>query len=137
MVQNSDRSTAAASAAGAEMFANRLRKNLRHLGKWARREGVTCYRVYDADLPEYAVAVDLYEAWAHVQEYAAPPTVDPGARPVATHRRDGGDPGCRGNARRPRRPQGAPPPERRGAVRAAGGHRGGFTKSTRAACASW
>lgn len=63
--------------AGVEMFANRLRKNLRHLGKWARREGVTCYRVYDADLPEYALAVDLYEEWAHVQEYAAPPSVDP------------------------------------------------------------
>ena len=59
------------------MFANRLRKNLRHLGKWARREGVTCYRVYDGDLPEYALAVDLYEGWAHVQEYAAPATVDP------------------------------------------------------------
>jgi 23S rRNA (guanine2445-N2)-methyltransferase / 23S rRNA (guanine2069-N7)-methyltransferase len=63
---------------GSEMFMNRLRKNLRHLGKWARREGVTCYRVYDADLPEYALAIDLYEEWAHVQEYAAPPTVDPG-----------------------------------------------------------
>ena len=62
---------------GAEMLANRLRKNLRHLGKWARREGVTCYRVYDADLPEYALAVDLYEEWVHVQEYAPPPTVDP------------------------------------------------------------
>ena len=62
---------------GAQMFANRLRKNLRHLGKWARREAVTCYRIYDADLPEYALAVDLYEGWAHVQEYAAPPTVDP------------------------------------------------------------
>jgi 23S rRNA (guanine2069-N7)-methyltransferase / 23S rRNA (guanine2445-N2)-methyltransferase len=62
---------------GAEMFANRLRKNLRLLGKWARREGVSCYRLYDADLPEYAVAVDLYEGWAHVQEYAAPETVDP------------------------------------------------------------
>lgn len=62
---------------GAAMFANRLRKNLRHLGKWARREGVTCYRVYDGDLPEYALAVDLYEGWAHVQEYAAPATVDP------------------------------------------------------------
>jgi 23S rRNA (guanine2445-N2)-methyltransferase / 23S rRNA (guanine2069-N7)-methyltransferase len=59
------------------MFANRLRKSLRHLGKWARREGVTCYRVYDGDLPEYALAVDLYEGWAHVQEYAAPATVDP------------------------------------------------------------
>ena len=76
-LRNSDRSTTVGSAKGAEMFANRLRKNLRHLGKWARREGVTCYRVYDADLPEYAVAVDLYEDWAHVQEYAAPPTVDP------------------------------------------------------------
>lgn len=59
------------------MFANRVRKNTRHLGRWARREGVTCYRVYDADLPEYALAVDLYEGWAHVQEYAAPATVDP------------------------------------------------------------
>lgn len=67
----------AAPVAGAEMFANRLRKNLRHLGKWARREGVSCYRVYDADLPEYALAVDLYEGWAHVQEYAAPAEVDP------------------------------------------------------------
>jgi 23S rRNA (guanine2445-N2)-methyltransferase / 23S rRNA (guanine2069-N7)-methyltransferase len=62
---------------GTEMFINRLRKNLRHVGKWARREGVTCYRVYDGDLPEYALAVDLYEGWAHVQEYAAPATVDP------------------------------------------------------------
>jgi 23S rRNA (guanine2445-N2)-methyltransferase / 23S rRNA (guanine2069-N7)-methyltransferase len=63
---------------GTEMLVNRLRKNLRHLGKWARREGVKCYRVYDGDLPEYALAVDLYEGWAHVQEYAAPATVDPG-----------------------------------------------------------
>ncbi len=62
---------------GAEMFANRLRKRMKHLGKWARREGVTCYRVYDADLPEYAVAVDLYEGrWAHISEYAPPNTVD-------------------------------------------------------------
>ena len=58
-------------------FANRLRKNLAHLNKWARREGITCFRVYDADLPEYAVAVDLYESrWAVVQEYAAPPSID-------------------------------------------------------------
>ena len=41
-------------------FANRLRKNVRHLEKWARRSDVTCYRVYDADLPDYAVAIDLY-----------------------------------------------------------------------------
>jgi 23S rRNA (guanine2445-N2)-methyltransferase / 23S rRNA (guanine2069-N7)-methyltransferase len=67
----------APSASGAEMFANRLRKNLRLLGKWARREGVSCYRLYDADMPEYALALDLYEGWAHVQEYAPPGTVDP------------------------------------------------------------
>ena len=65
---------------GAQMFANRLRKNMKNLGKWARREGIDCYRVYDADLPEYALAIDLYqsnERWAHVQEYQAPATVDP------------------------------------------------------------
>lgn len=65
---------------GAKMFANRLRKNLKNLGKWARREGIDCYRLYDADLPEYALAVDLYqgeETWVHVQEYQAPKTVDP------------------------------------------------------------
>jgi 23S rRNA (guanine2445-N2)-methyltransferase / 23S rRNA (guanine2069-N7)-methyltransferase len=61
----------------AEAFANRLRKNLRTLGRWAEREGVTCYRVYDADLPEHALAVDLYERWVHVQEYEPPATVDP------------------------------------------------------------
>ena len=60
-------------------FANRLRKNLRHLRRWAAREGVHCYRVYDADLPDYAVAVDVYEAQAThvlVQEYAAPATIE-------------------------------------------------------------
>jgi 23S rRNA (guanine2445-N2)-methyltransferase / 23S rRNA (guanine2069-N7)-methyltransferase len=62
---------------GAEMFANRLRKNLRNLGRWVRQNGITCYRLYDADLPEYAVAVDLYEQWVHVQEYEAPATIDP------------------------------------------------------------
>ena len=60
-----------------EAFANRLRKNFQHLKKWAAREDVHCYRVYDADLVEYAVAVDLYETAAHVQEYAPPSTVDP------------------------------------------------------------
>ncbi len=64
-------------ANGAESFVNRLRKNLRHLGRWAKREGVSCYRLYDADLPEYAVAIDRYEQWLHVQEYAPPATIDP------------------------------------------------------------
>jgi 23S rRNA (guanine2445-N2)-methyltransferase / 23S rRNA (guanine2069-N7)-methyltransferase len=59
------------------MFANRLQKNLKQLGKWARKEGVECYRLYDADMPEYALAIDLYEDWVHVQEYAAPKSIDP------------------------------------------------------------
>ena len=63
-------------AGGAEGFVNRLHKNLRHLSRWATREGVSCYRLYDADLPEYAVAIDRYEQWLHVQEYAPPATVD-------------------------------------------------------------
>ena len=60
-------------------FANRLRKNLRTLGRWASRNGISCYRVYDADVPEFAIAVDLYRSdrpWAHVQEYAPPPRID-------------------------------------------------------------
>jgi 23S rRNA (guanine2445-N2)-methyltransferase / 23S rRNA (guanine2069-N7)-methyltransferase len=69
-------------SAGGEMFANRLRKNLRTLGRWARRESVSCYRVYDADMPEYALSVDIYEGterWVQVQEREAPSTVDAAA----------------------------------------------------------
>jgi 23S rRNA (guanine2445-N2)-methyltransferase / 23S rRNA (guanine2069-N7)-methyltransferase len=61
-------------------FVNRLRKNLKHLAKWAKRSEVSCYRLYDADLPDYSVAVDLYqsdELHVHVQEYAPPKTIDP------------------------------------------------------------
>jgi len=62
---------------GGQMFANRLQKNLKQLSKWVRREGIDCYRVYDADMPEYSLAIDLYEDWVHVQEYAAPKSIDP------------------------------------------------------------
>lgn len=58
-------------------FANRLRKNQKKLEKWARQEGIECYRLYDADLPEYNVAVDRYADWVVIQEYAPPKTVDP------------------------------------------------------------
>ena len=44
---------------GAQMFANRLRKNLQRLDPWAEREHIDCFRVYDADMPEYAFAIDL------------------------------------------------------------------------------
>ena len=60
----------------AEDYANRLRKNMKKLEKWARQEGIACYRLYDADLPEYNVAVDRYSEWVVVQEYAPPKTID-------------------------------------------------------------
>ena len=67
------------SEAGAEMFANRLKKNLKKLSNWAKQNRITCYRVYDADLPEYAVAVDIYQGeqtWVNVQEYEPPKSID-------------------------------------------------------------
>ena len=77
--------TREASPAKETAFARRLAKNVRALRRWAAREQITCYRAYDADIPEYAVAVNLYEGRAHVQEYEAPATVDPAA---AARRRD-------------------------------------------------
>ena len=50
-------------------FGRRLEKNLRHLRKWRARHGVTCFRVYDRDLPEYPLCLDVYEKWLHVQEF--------------------------------------------------------------------
>jgi 23S rRNA (cytosine1962-C5)-methyltransferase len=51
--------------------ANRLRKNARHWGKWARRNGIECYRIYDRDIPEFPLAIDRYGAWIHAQSFAA------------------------------------------------------------------
>ncbi len=56
----------------ASALKNRLLKNKKHLAKWLKRTGVSCYRLYDADIPEYACAIDIYNDWAHVQEYKAP-----------------------------------------------------------------
>ncbi len=58
-------------------FANRLLKNCAALLPWAQKEGITCFRLYDADMPEYNLAIDLYEEWIHVQEYAPPASIDP------------------------------------------------------------
>jgi 23S rRNA (guanine2445-N2)-methyltransferase / 23S rRNA (guanine2069-N7)-methyltransferase len=79
-------------SAGAEMVANRIRKNVRNLRRELARADITCFRAYDADLPEYAAAVDVYrgwpedsagfgddavaQTWLHVQEYAPPASVD-------------------------------------------------------------
>jgi len=74
-----------ADSPGSKMFGNRVAKNLKQLEKWAERESVTCYRIYDADMPEYSFAIDKYReadsdrTWLYVQEYAAPRTIDPAA----------------------------------------------------------
>lgn len=60
----------------AQMFANRVRKNLKNLKRQIERENIACYRIYDADLPEYAVSVDFYQDYVCVQEYPAPKSVD-------------------------------------------------------------
>ena len=57
-------------------FVNRLRKNLKPLRKWADRESISCYRIYDADMPEFNLAIDWYDGELHVQEYKPPKTVD-------------------------------------------------------------
>ncbi len=69
---------------------NRLSKNAKHLQRWAKRSGVFCYRLYDADLPEFAFALDRYQSeiapeqeWFHLQEYQAPASIDPD---LAEHR---------------------------------------------------
>ncbi|HMK84390.1 MAG TPA: bifunctional 23S rRNA (guanine(2069)-N(7))-methyltransferase RlmK/23S rRNA (guanine(2445)-N(2))-methyltransferase RlmL, partial [Steroidobacteraceae bacterium] len=64
---------------GAQMFANRLRKNLARLAPWAERERIECFRVYDADMPEYAFAIDIYGGdprHVYLQEYAPPKSVN-------------------------------------------------------------
>ena len=64
-----------------EQFAARLRKVAKERAKWARRAGVTCYRVYDADLPDYALSVDVFEStdgplFARLEEHPAPASID-------------------------------------------------------------
>lgn len=56
-------------------FANRLKKNIGKIGKWARKEELDCYRIYDADLPDYNVAIDVYLDHLVIQEYAAPKSI--------------------------------------------------------------
>lgn len=67
---------------GAEMLANRLKKNLKRLRKYLNKNEITCFRAYDADLPDYNCAIDVYGKRLHVQEYRAPADI-----PEATTRR--------------------------------------------------
>lgn len=51
------------------MLANRVAKNARHLGKWAARENISCYRLYDRDIPEIPITIDTYEGALVVNDY--------------------------------------------------------------------
>ena len=63
---------------GAEMTYNRLMKNLKEITPLMKEQGVECYRIYDADMPEYSASIDIYMGkWVVVSEYAAPDTIDP------------------------------------------------------------
>ena len=71
---------AGARAERVAMVANRLRKNQRRLAPYLRAQDITAYRLYDADLPEYAAAIDIYteeggRTKVHVQEYAPPAAI--------------------------------------------------------------
>ncbi len=56
----------------AEEFGNRLAKNARHLRRWPARRGITCYRLYDRDIPEVPLVVDRYHDCLHISEYERP-----------------------------------------------------------------
>ena len=56
----------------ASALQNRLTKNLARLQAWRKRDGVTCFRVYDRDIPEIPLAIDLYAGWLHAAEYERP-----------------------------------------------------------------
>ena len=61
-----------------QALANRVLKNQRALARWAKREGIEAYRLYDRDMPEFPLAIDRYADWLHVQVYERKrPLTDP------------------------------------------------------------
>lgn len=63
--------------ADGDALINRLRKNKKKLEGWRQQNAISCYRLYDADIPEFSMAIDVYANSVHVQEYLPPKTVDP------------------------------------------------------------
>jgi len=53
-------------------FRRRLAKRFKHLSKWARRQGIEAFRVYDRDIPEIPLVIDWYAGWLHAAEYERP-----------------------------------------------------------------
>jgi 23S rRNA (guanine2445-N2)-methyltransferase / 23S rRNA (guanine2069-N7)-methyltransferase len=56
----------------AEEFANRLRNRARHLRRWPTKRGITCYRLYELDVPGVPLVVDRYGDALHVAEFVRP-----------------------------------------------------------------
>ena len=56
----------------AQLFTNRLKKRARHLRRWPTRRGITCFRIYERDIPEIPLVVDRYEDAVHITEYERP-----------------------------------------------------------------
>ncbi len=56
----------------AQLFANRLTKRARHLRRWPTRRSITCFRIYERDIPEIPLVVDRYEDAIHITEYERP-----------------------------------------------------------------
>lgn len=54
----------------AEPLRNRIRRNLKQMKSWLQREQLSCYRVYDWDMPEFPWCIDYYEGRVHAAEYA-------------------------------------------------------------------
>lgn len=71
------RALPAAADVDIDPFSNRIAKNLKRLAPWRAREQISCFRAYDADIPEFAAAVDVYGDWVHLQEYAPPRSIEP------------------------------------------------------------
>ncbi len=69
--------------AGAQSLANRLKKKLIHLREWVEVNEIEAYRLYDADMPEFAFAIDIYKDFVVIQEYQAPKSID--VKKVKTH----------------------------------------------------
>ncbi len=61
----------------AELFRSRLKKRARHFRRWPTKQGITCYRIYERDIPEIPLIVDRYEDHLHITEYERPHERDP------------------------------------------------------------
>ncbi|QGJ70147.1 Bifunctional 23S rRNA (Guanine(2069)-N(7))-methyltransferase RlmK/23S rRNA (Guanine(2445)-N(2))-methyltransferase RlmL [Planctomycetales bacterium 10988] len=56
----------------AEIFRSRLKKRARHFRRWPAKQGITCFRLYDRDIPEVPLIVDRYDQCLHMAEYDRP-----------------------------------------------------------------